>query len=214
MSKYQVSFVTSTQTLQKDKHQNIQGSKRKLGVPQEETGGPHVWLHRKLAFEQISLICGKTIRERDGIFTHQRQPFSFVSFVLLCCVTGSSIAKTDLKLGTRLSHPSTATTGPYHYSWLIAPLFFFFYFFLPIIAECRKLQRKWACHRPRPLGPAPEEWLSRGAKLRRADSQTLNPRLKPALGGDRKRVERVQRLEDVATNRALASQVWGPGFDT
>lgn len=129
--------------------------------------------------------------ERDGIFTHQRQPFSFVSFVLLCCVTGSSIAKTDLKLETCLCFPSTATTGLYHYSWFIAPLFlffiFFFYFFLPIIAECRRLQRKLACHRSRPLGPAPEEWLSKVAKLRRADSQTLKPRLKPALEGDRKR---------------------------
>lgn len=63
--------------------------------------------------------------ERDGIFTHQRQPFSFVSFVLLCCVTGSSIAKTDLKLETCLCLPSTETTELYHYSWFIASLFFF-----------------------------------------------------------------------------------------
>lgn len=149
-----------------------------------------MWLHRKMAFEQILLMWENNQGERDSFFINQRQPFSFVCFVLLCCVTRSSIAKTDLKLETCLSLPSTAITGLYHYSWLIAlPLFFFFLFlfFLPIIAECRRLQRKLACHGPRPLGPAPEEWLSRVTKLRRADSQTLTPRLKPALGGDRKR---------------------------
>lgn len=74
----------------------------------------------------------------------------------------------------------------------------------------RRLQRKLACHRPCPLGPAPEEWLTRATKVRRPDSQTLKPRLKASLEGDRKRCERIPRLRDVATDRAPAYQRRGP----
>lgn len=192
LSKCQISSLLhhlyKTTERQRNKEASKKKKKKARHTSRRNWGWGFIWLPRKLAFEQIPLIWGKAIRERDTASLTKVNPAPFACFVSLCFVTGLTIAKTDLKLDTRPQPPECCNyrAPPLHLAYCPPH---FLNFFLHIIAEGRRLQRKLACHRPCPLSSAPKEWLSRITKLRRPYSQNLKARLTPALGEDRKRCE-------------------------